>query len=359
MSWEAESWARQQRTGDPVTKAVLVGIANWMNPKGDPCPVSMRRLADEVEISTRTAQRHIQRLEAMGLVEKSEAHREDGGQGWNTFRFPTYRPPKVSHVEPAGKRAKPPVNLTPPHDNLSPGEGDNLSPSPPDNLTGGRASQPCHGEGDNGVTPERGKGENNTPPTPPDGGEEDAAKRNRGSRIADDWAPPSIEDLPASARAKARQWPPGAYEAEAEAFRNYWLGEGRAGARKIDWNKTWYNRINEVTARVLRDAKAGVRFTAPPPGDRPPPRSLDSSRESTPARNIRAAIRSRLGDQLYEHWIGPSRLDVDGGSLSVVAASAFTADYLRNHFANEIGQAMHAILGPDAELSFSNERPAP
>ena len=356
MSWEAESWARQQRTGDPVTKAVLVGIANWMNPKGDECQVSMRRLADEVEISVRTAQRHIQRLEAMGLVEKYEAQRADGGQGWNNFRFPSYKPPRVSHVEPTGKKQRPPVNLTPPHDNLTGGEGDNLTPSPGDKLSAPPLSD-CHGEGDTAVTPERGKGLDNTPPTPPAGGDDDGPKRNRGSRIPEDWSPPPVADLPPAAKAKARQWPPGAYEAEAEAFHSFWLSESRSGARKSDWNRAWYNRINEITGRVLRDAKAGVRHVAPPLAAAPPPRALDTSRECSAAQKIRTTIRNRLGEQVYEQWFAPARLDVDGGLLTCVGASPFMTNYHRDNFANEIGQAMHVVLGPDAELRFRHERP--
>jgi hypothetical protein len=293
----------------------------------------------------------------MGLIEKHEAQREDGGQGWNSFRFPSYRPPRVSHVEPAGKQAKPPVKLSPPPANLTEGEGDKLTPSPHDNLTRGAAPN-CHGEGDNGVTPERGKGLDNTPPTPPPGGSDDGAKRNRGSRIAEDWSAPSIADLPPAAKAKARQWPPGAYEAEAEAFHSFWLGESRAGSRKSDWKRAWCNRINEITGRVLRDAKAGVRHTpAAPPAPPTASRSHDTTRENAAAHKIRDAVRKRLGGQVYEQWIAPSRLDVHAGTLTIVAVSAFASTYQRDNFAGEIGQAMHAVLGPDAELRFHHERP--
>lgn len=359
MSWEAEQWARQQRTGDPVTKAVLVGIANWMNPRGDECVVSIRRIADEVEVSTRTVQRHIAKLEDLGLLRTDQRDRDDGGQGWNAYHFPTYRPTKVSHVEPSRKRTKPRDNLTPPPGNLSGGGGDNLSPGEGDNLSRPPMTQLCHGEGDNGVTPERGKGINKTPPTPPAGGGDDG-KRNRGSRIPADWKPPAIDDLPPGAKAKAKQWPAGAYEGEAEAFVAYWLGEGRAGARKLDWNKTWFNRVNEVTSRVLRDARSGVTFTKPTSGANAPPAAplmLDSSREPPPARLIRSRIEAAVGEAMYRTWFAPSRIDIDHGVLTLVSVSVFASDYQRNNFAREIGSAMHAVLGPDAELRFHNERP--
>ncbi|CAM8631329.1 DnaA N-terminal domain containing protein [Sphingobium cupriresistens] len=357
MSWEAESWARQQRTGDPVTKAVLVGLANWMNPKGDECQVSMRRLADEVEISVRTAQRHIQKLEAMGIVEKFEAQRDDGGQGWNSFRFPTYKPPHVSHVEPAKKRVSPPAKLSPPHANMAGGEGANLS-CPPGAKLAGRTASDCRGEGDNGVTPETCKGLDKSPPTPPPGGDAADGKRNRGLRIAENWTPPPIDALPPAAKAKARQWPAGAYQAEAEAFLNFWLSEARPSARKLDWSKAWCGWINRATGQVLRDAKAGVRHTAPVVGGSvQPAKAHDTSREHGAAEKIRTLVRAKLGDAIYDQWFAPSRFDIDGGTLTLVAVSSFASNYQRDNFANDVGTAMHAVLGPDAELRFHHERP--
>lgn len=347
MSWEAENWARQQRAGDPVTKAVLVGIANWMNPKGDQCQVSMRRLADEVEISVRTAQRHVQRLHDLGFIEKSEAVRSDGGQGWNSFRFPGYKPPKVSHVEAPGKAADP-------HDKLTGGEGDKLTP-PHDRLSPSPASD-CHGEGDTAMSGEGSDKDNKTPHSPPRG-DDDAGKRNRGTRISEDWKPPAITALPPAAKAKARQWPAGAYEAEAEAFLNFWRGEGRAGSRKLDWTRTWCNRINEITGRVLRDARSGVRHSAPATGPVQPAKAHDTSRENAAAAKIRALVKVRVGDQVYGQWVAPCRLDIDAGTVTAVAVSSFASNYLRDNFGNEIGQAMHTVLGPDADLRFTHEVP--
>ncbi|PZU71045.1 DnaA N-terminal domain-containing protein [Sphingobium sp.] len=196
--------------------------------------------------------------------------------------------------------------------------------------------------------------------SPPEGAGGTGSKRNRGSRIPEDWSPPSIADLPPSAKAKASQWPAGAYEAEAEAFHSFWLGESRAGSRKSDWNRAWYNRINEITGRVLRDARAGVKVTAPKsPATAPagPLRIHDTSRENAGARKIRDGIRKLLGDQVYDQWIAPSRLDVQGDKLTLVAISAFASNYQRDNFANDIARAMHAVLGPDAELRFHHERP--
>lgn len=355
MSWEAENWARQQRTGDPVTKAVLVGIANWMNPRGDVCQVSIRRIADEVEVSTRTVQRHIQRLIELELVEKAESSREDGGTGWNSFRFPSYKPPRVSHVEPGRATArgsrKPGDNLSPPPDNLTPGhEGDN--------LTGG-GCHPCHGGGDTAVRGESEERSRKEPPNPP-AEKTERQKRVRGERISEGWSPPAIADLPPAARAKAQQWPDGAYEAEAEAFRDYWLGEGRAGSRKMDWNRTWYNRISEVTARVLRDARAGVKFDRVARTAESVPRitpRLDSSGECERGRAIRERLRKLVGPPLFDIWLAPGRFDVDGQTLTVTAPSDMASSYQRGNFDGPIRRAMKPVLGNNTELRWRVERP--
>lgn len=349
MSWEAENWARQQRTGDPVTKAVLVGIANWMNPKGDECQVSMRRLADEVEISVRTAQRHVQRLAELGFIVKSDAVRSDGGQGWNSFKFPGYKPPRVSHVEP-------PAKVDTPHDKLAGGEGDKLTP-PHDRLTPSPTTD-CHGEGDTAVSGEGSDKDNNKPPIAPQGAKDPAEKRNRGSRIPADWKPPAITDLPPAAKAKVRQWPAGAYEAEAEAFLNFWLAEASGRASKLDWDKAWCTWINRSTGQILRDARSGVQHNVPSsPRPVQPPKAHDTSRENGAATKVRALVRAKLGDQQYDRWVAPSRLDIDAGTMTAVAVSGFASNYLRDNFANDLAQAMHAVLGPDAELRFANEQP--
>lgn len=194
--------------------------------------------------------------------------------------------------------------------------------------------------------------------SPPKGAGGSGSKRSRGSRIAEDWTPPAIADLPPQAANKARQWPAGAYEAEAEAFRNYWLGEGRAGACKADWNRTWYNRINEITARVLRDARNGVKLAgAAAQAPARPPVMLDTSREGKPAAMIRTAIEKRIGAALYARWIAPSRIDVAGEIVTVVSPSAFDAAYVRDNFQNDIAAAVGPIIGADVDVQFRNERP--
>jgi DNA-binding transcriptional ArsR family regulator len=67
MSWRATSWAAEQITGSPITKLVLLKLADNANDEGV-CWPSVPLIADHTEFSIRTVQEHLHRLEAMGLV---------------------------------------------------------------------------------------------------------------------------------------------------------------------------------------------------------------------------------------------------------------------------------------------------
>jgi hypothetical protein len=77
VSWKATAWAREQSTGDPTSKLVLLLMADHTAPPDlDATPpradwrswVSIDRLARLSECSVSTARRHVRRLEALGLV---------------------------------------------------------------------------------------------------------------------------------------------------------------------------------------------------------------------------------------------------------------------------------------------------
>jgi hypothetical protein len=165
--------------------------------------------------------------------------------------------------------------------------------------------------------------------------------------------------VPKTAQAKVRQWPDGAYEAEAEAFRDYWLGEGRAGSRKLDWNRAWCNRINEVTARVLRDAKAGVKFDYAASADRPAKvtPALDNSGECAAARAIRERLSRSITPGSFNAWITPTRFDIAGQTLTVTAPSDMMSGYIQGNFDTDIRRALAAELGKAASLRWRVERP--
>lgn len=104
-----------------------------------------------------------------------------------------------------------------------------------------------------------------TPVTPKGVTAPKGAKRNRGSKIDLDWQPPAIADLPPNAKSLASLWTAASYAAEAEAFRNYWLGETGTKASKADWRATWCNRIVQIHSKVMRDQKFGNAAPDSPP----------------------------------------------------------------------------------------------
>lgn len=46
MSQETQAWAKTQKTGDPITKAVLLELCNWAKPTGVVEFLSLARIAD-------------------------------------------------------------------------------------------------------------------------------------------------------------------------------------------------------------------------------------------------------------------------------------------------------------------------
>lgn len=93
-----------------------------------------------------------------------------------------------------------------------------------------------------------------------------ATARSASSRLAPDWQPPAIADLPQTVQAMIHGWPAGAYEVTAEGFRNHWAAEGRAIGAKRDWAKTWHNWLMRECTAVARAVRAGVSFAPVAPG---------------------------------------------------------------------------------------------
>ncbi len=339
VSWDTQAWAAKAKPGAASEKLVLLGLAACSDANHCAHP-SVDWLCDFSDLNRKTV------ISAIGRLEEKDLIRDTGRRVGRTGQVKVYRLG-------AGKAADPFSN--------SPtiGTVPKTEQSQKRNSTGFSSEQSQKRDTEPVLepnTPLEPKGSN-----PPQGGGDggiSSKKVGRGSRISEDWTPPVIDALPPAAKAKARQWPAGAYEAEAEAFLNFWLAEGRAGSRKLDWTRTWCNRINEITGRVLRDAKAGVHHAAPAgTGAVQPVKAHDTSRENGAAAKIRALVKVKLGDQIYGQWVAPSRLDIDAGTVTAVAVSGFASNYIRDNFANEIGQAMHAVLGPDAELRFAHEKP--
>lgn len=164
MSVETSAWAKEQFCGDRTVKAVLREIANWANPAGVVEFLSIRRIAEVVEVDPRTVKRAIARLseptlehpDRLGLLRRVERFREDGGQGASGFVLLGYQPPFDARS--CGDGAPPRDILSPPGDasdtpGVTPVSREGVTPVSPlkrDKKIITPQSPPCSGDGDPG-----------------------------------------------------------------------------------------------------------------------------------------------------------------------------------------------------------------
>jgi hypothetical protein len=247
MSWEAQAWAAKQRAGGASAKLVLMIYASFANERGWAYP-SNPTVSEISELDTKTVRIAIEKLELLGLLI------DTGKRTGRTKQVRVLQLGMESLPKPVGLKAG-----TPDIDDDRPAEAAaaRRAESLP-KLDGLKAPNiSVEGSQNREAEPTR------EPQTPIEAKASIApkgAKRDRGSRIAANWSATAIVDLPPQAKRIAEQWPDGAYEAEAEAFHGYWLGEGRAGSKKLDWAQTWHNRIVQLGGKPLRDAKAGLKY---------------------------------------------------------------------------------------------------
>ncbi len=82
----------------------------------------------------------------------------------------------------------------------------------------------------------------------------ESEKPRRGKRLAEDWKPRPLPDTVATLVA---QWPPGRYDREVEGFVDFWTSTS-SNAAKLDWDKTWHNRIRDQHDRIMRENRNGT-----------------------------------------------------------------------------------------------------
>lgn len=84
MSVTALAWALRQRCGSPITKAVLLVLADAAN-DDDRTWLSTKTICQRAEIAPRTFRTHRGKLEELGLVTTEERIRENGSQTSNYY----------------------------------------------------------------------------------------------------------------------------------------------------------------------------------------------------------------------------------------------------------------------------------
>lgn len=253
MSIEALDWAfKNASCPSSSAKLVLLVYANFANERGWAYP-STQTVARLSSLNPKTARAAIDALErAHLLIDTGKRTGLTGQVKVYQLGLESLPKPDALRQEAANDAAQPAGVGRTAHVSERGPKTDALSVDRKAPVFTGKGSQNRDAEPLTGTT------------TPEDASASSAPKgagRDRGCRISEAWKPPRIHDLPPQARAVAEQWPAGAYEAEAEAHLNFWLGEGRAGARKRDWDRAWCNRIVQLGAKPLRDAKAGLKYS--------------------------------------------------------------------------------------------------
>lgn len=193
-------------------------------------------------------------------------------------------------------------------------------------------------------------------------------KRAVGSRIADDWTPPPVDQLPLEVQVLVRQWPSGGYEMTALAFHSHWLSEGRAIGAKRDWPRTWVKWIIGENTAMIRAKRAGATFVGGG-GTSSSPEAAEKARlegqafealqqrEHDEVRAFRKRLRGEIGERTYDGWLRPTFIRLEQGGtdddwreVTVCAGSQFMLDWIREHFAERLAAGLREALGIPVQL---------
>ena len=105
MSVQHMSWAYKQDL-EPGAKFVLVTIANFADGTGS-CYPDQDRLSAMTGMGLRTIRRHVQALEAAGMLTRAKRYRDDGTRTSDEYQLTTELPAKLAAGEAESLPAKP------------------------------------------------------------------------------------------------------------------------------------------------------------------------------------------------------------------------------------------------------------
>lgn len=104
MTWQATTWAADQKTGSAPAKLLLLVLANRANEHGE-CWPSIALVAAEAEMSVRAAKVHLASLRERGLLDWEQQSRADGSRSVNRYRLPI-APPRADPAPPSADPAR-------------------------------------------------------------------------------------------------------------------------------------------------------------------------------------------------------------------------------------------------------------
>jgi hypothetical protein len=84
MSYKALSWALQQKGLKPITKIILISLADRHNPDYG-CFPSIRKISDDTEVCVKSVYNHLLILEEKGLIKRTGRIRDNGQQTSNEY----------------------------------------------------------------------------------------------------------------------------------------------------------------------------------------------------------------------------------------------------------------------------------
>lgn len=237
------TWLRQAAGTSELTEAALrvaIELAGRQNSETGRLNPSVKRLADDTGLATRSVRYAIKQLEGAGLL---EVRRSLGGSSRNTSQYRLKPGAGVNHSAPLQGDA--------PVQGGAQVQGDTA-----------RDASHCR-QGVHHDAPKQGieQGKNRGRENARGRGEPDSrsprSKHGR-SRLRDDWALPYLWREWAE-REMAKYGVALDIELEAENFRDYWAGPDAKNPEKADWERTWRTWVRRSMARRKPTCKAGLQ----------------------------------------------------------------------------------------------------
>lgn len=332
MSSKTVAWAKEQRCGDFYAKAVLLELADWADRDGVCKYRRVKDLAEVLEMSERSVQRAIAKLElptedgGIGLIRRVARRTPNGGQMANCFKLIGF----INNTDDGPEEGV--SNSHPPRRPLDTHPQTNGHPP-------GAQQSPRNLEIDLEL--------DHTPPPPPAGG------RRERVQIPDDWIVPGVGDLPDPIRALAVRWPAEAYAAEAAAFHQHWRGSGR---KQADWAARWSSRVQARHGEVMRLVERGAFDCTIRPRGSDAEEAEAANRHERQQRQLRAkrdecqrsaalhaAIGEVIGRSAWQRWWEPCALVFSDSRLTVIAPGEFTLSAIKTEQRGVMNSALAAL----------------
>lgn len=364
MSWETQAWAARQRPGRPADKLVLLALASCSNANHQAHP-SVNWLAEFGDLDRKTVNTALRRLEEAGLITWT------GERCGRTMQVKVYRLEALSQARPAARLDSDPesaqtaVNQTSPKTeqfqkrNSSVFSGkqaqkratepylEPITPTTPNGVAAptGDSGQEISGDDGQGAVP--------------------APVKPQPHRLPDNWVVPDLAELPPLARQLVAQWPAGAYQAMAEAFRLHWQAEQGTRARKTNWTAALGKWLINDHAKVMRTlGKVSYAPASPAAASNTPASAVivptpAQRRQNGDSFALHHDLPKVIGSGQYETWLAPCALLVEDDRVLVVAGSEFHRAKVEQYFAGQIRAVVRQHLGEPRPVQFEVQAPQP